>query len=62
MAADFSKFTSHKYFTVGVLAVYLCKKVLGNIRYLHGLRLGLGIGSGLVPSYYPVILIAIIST
>jgi len=47
--------------------VYLCvfstvyvfsKKVLGNIRKLHGL----GVGLGLEPSYYPVIVITIIST
>ncbi len=29
---------------------------------IHRLRLGLGVGSGLVPSYYPIIVIAIIST
>ncbi len=34
------------------------KKVLSNMR----LRLGLGLGSGLVPSYYSVIIIAVIST
>lgn len=37
------------YFTVLVLSLHL----LNNIRQLHGLRLGLG--SGLVLRYYPVI-------
>jgi len=40
--------------------VYLPKKVLGDIKELHGLRLGLEVGSGLVPSYYPVIVISIV--
>ncbi len=47
------------YFTVYVLTVYLPKKVLGSI---HSLRLSLKVGSGLVPSYYLIIVIAIIST
>ncbi len=34
------------------------KKALGKMR----LRLGLGVGSALVPIYYPVIIIAVIST
>jgi len=38
--------------------VYLPKKALGNIKSLHGLRLGLGVGSGLVLSYYPEITIS----
>ncbi len=47
------------YFTVCVLTVNLhCKKVL----VLHGIGLGLGVGSVLVPSYYLVIVITIIST
>jgi len=35
--------------------VCLSKKVLIDIRELHGLRLGLGVGLGLGPSYYLVI-------
>jgi len=35
--------------------VFLHKKVLGN--NVNGLRLGLGVGSGLLPSYYSVITI-----
>ncbi len=42
--------------------MYLPKKVLSNIKQLHGLRLGLGVGSGLVSSYYLVIVITIITT
>ncbi len=43
------------YFTVCVLKMYLHRKVPGNIRQIHGLKLGLG----LVPSYYTVIAITI---
>ncbi len=34
-----------------VITLYLPKKVLDNIRNLNRLRLGLGVGSGLVLSY-----------
>ncbi len=38
------------------------KKVLGNIRYIHGLMLGSVVGSGLVPSSCPFIVITIVHT
>jgi len=41
---------------------YLQCKVLANIREIHGLGVGLGVGSGLVPSYYTVSVITKIST
>ncbi len=35
---------------------------MANIRLAHGLGLDVGLGLGLVPSYYPVIVITIIRT
>lgn len=34
-----------------VLTVHFLKEILGSIRYLHALKLGLGVCSGLVPIY-----------
>jgi len=55
---DWSMFCWLCHFTVCIIILYLPK----NISYLHGLRFSLGVGSGLLPSYYPVIVIAVMST
>ncbi len=39
-----------------------CTQLYFNISEPHGLRLGLGVGSGLESNYYPAIVITIIST
>lgn len=45
-------FVNHVYMCCAcVLTVHFLKEILGSIRYLHALKLGLGVCSGLVPIY-----------